>query len=560
MQREAGAVIGGVYSLRERLTALSWLAETPDGAEYVLKFHSAPPARLPDRAVHPVLNRPEWIDDTTSVRPFFPGRTAMDADLPVRRTALSAARRTVEALAALHAAGGVHGNLKPSNLILRGSGAPLLVDATGTGTQQEDTVAVARLIETLLAAQTLSEDLADALAVAGRGALSARELHDVLDDELVGRASRASAAGAGSATAHPEDRPADARREVSPRLVIAVASVLGLLLLLGALMLLPDKDVPSTVVSEPEPAEPAPEPEPEPELTEAQLEALLAQRRHAQQILDEAIAIQLELEEQGVEVWGAEPFAEAMAVLRSGDEPFRNQEYPTAIEIYSDARSRLQAVSELGQSTLAQALADGRSALARGNSNGAAAAFELALTIAPENNQAQAGAARAEILDEAFALRDQASELEETGQLEDALGTLRELERLDPAMPGTEAAIERLSAAIVDQRFRQAMSDGLAAMEIKNWSAATQAFERATKIRPGNPAPAEYLREIEQRARSDIIASHRRKASAAIATENWSEALAHYEAVLKREPKAGFALEGKARVTERLALDRRLET
>ncbi|MEM9301589.1 MAG: hypothetical protein AAGE01_05730, partial [Pseudomonadota bacterium] len=54
--------------------------------------------------------------------------------------------------------------------------------------------------------------------------------------------------------------------------------------------------------------------------------------------------------------------------------------------------------------------------------------------------------------------------------------------------------------------------------------------------------------------REFILESHRRKGAEALAAEDWEGALGHFDALLKREPNAREALEGKALADERQSL------
>lgn len=103
------------------------------------------------------------------------------------------------------------------------------------------------------------------------------------------------------------------------------------------------------------------------------------------------------------------------------------------------------------------------------------------------------------------------------------------------------------------------MSDGLAALEQRQWQAATDAFERASRLRPEAPEVTDGLARAKAGQRLETIADGLRRAQSLEQREAWREAESTYSAVLAIDPESAPALAGQRRTEARAALDEKLE-
>jgi tetratricopeptide (TPR) repeat protein len=103
------------------------------------------------------------------------------------------------------------------------------------------------------------------------------------------------------------------------------------------------------------------------------------------------------------------------------------------------------------------------------------------------------------------------------------------------------------------------MSDGLAALENRQWLAAQDAFSRASRLRPDAPEVADGLARAKAGQRRESVADRLRRAREFEENEAWREAENLYSAVLAMDPESAPALDGMKRTKTRADLDEKLE-
>ena len=523
----------------------SWRVRDADDSEWIAKTGFA--AGRPTGFFHPSVVYYETHDGAL-LRPFYHG-------LAERSPTLSEARRLAEALLALHATGSLHGNIRPSNILLRDGGSPLLVDPRPhrLDSPTEDVRDLARALDHM-GLQASDSRTGPVLRAAQDGDLPATEFHDLLDDLGAGAGRETDESAVlihEMETAAKADQPSNSRS----RLLVGAALATAVVGLIYVIFFLPGE---STQVPAPAPVVQTPEPEPVPEVlppTAEELEALLAARQRAQAALDEAILLRLELMEKQVVTWASDDFEAAQQTMAEGDGAFRNQEFGDAESLYSTARDDLGELLDRSEEVANNALADGQSALERGDADGAVAAFEAAGRIWPNHEAVAQGLQRAATLDEAMRLWETIVRLEGEGDLEQAIATVDQLHTLDPLFPSVLERRAEFVEAVRDRDYRRAMSDGLAAMNAGDLAAARDALTRARTLNPDDPAPREHLREIDRLGTVGEIDNHRRKAHLAMEAEDWSLAIAHFDASLRRDPNLDFAQTGIDEARDRLALE-----
>lgn len=284
------------------------------------------------------------------------------------------------------------------------------------------------------------------------------------------------------------------------------------------------------------------------------------QRQDAQAVLSSLLERQTVLEDLDVRRWAADAYEAALGFARSGDEAYRTQAFDQATMEYQNADTALQRLQDSVPQVLAEALTAGDAALESGDATAATEQFALALLLQPGDSRAQAGMQRAATLDQVTALLAQAGEQRAAGELESAQSTLQQAIALDGANARTRSLLEEVRTQISDNAFTRVMSEGFAALQAGDSSAAIAAFERALSMRPGNTQAQEAITQTRDQLAVNSINGHRTAAEAFVAGEQWESAVAQYDAALAIDAALVFAVEGRDYAQKRLQLDRLLQS
>lgn len=282
-------------------------------------------------------------------------------------------------------------------------------------------------------------------------------------------------------------------------------------------------------------------------------------RAAAQEALQAARELESELADRGAADWAAQALAEARAALEAGQAAYNRLDYATAAQAWSGALETLRDLKARIPAVLQAALDRGTQALDAGDAEAAAEAFADALVIDPGNADALAGQRRAGTLDEVLALLEQAGSHEQAGELSRAREVYQQAADLDPQMQAAVEGAGRMRRALVEQRYRAAMSAGFSALEGGDLGGARTGFEQALKIRPGDRAARSALDQVKAREtdkRLDTLLAEGRDFEAA---EDWFSAVVRYDEAVKLDASLVEAANGLARARQRADLDVRLE-
>ena len=129
-----------------------------------------------------------------------------------------------------------------------------------------------------------------------------------------------------------------------------------------------------------------------------------------------------------------------------------------------------------------------------------------------------------------------------------------------PPVPATKS--EKPTREPVDRNeaaFREAMSDGLAALDHGDWATAREALERARSLRPEAPQIADALARVETGEKIATLAVHREQGREHEAAERWRQAEASYRAALALDSTVAFARKGLARAIARAEMAETLQ-
>ena len=517
-----------------------------------------------------------------------------------------AADDVAAALAAFHAAGLVHRDLKCSNVLLDGSGRARLADfgmAAQAGSnappggspynaspQQlrgepaqpaDDLYAFGALLYELIAGQppyypeitrdrVLHEPVPPlvprGVVPAGVRELALRLLAKSPRERPASasdaRARLAAVASDGGGLVEPlaHALPADARA-LRPRgsRVLPVALVAVALAAVAAFIWLPERLTSGNPDIAREAREQAEKLGLERRTREEQLTAQATARAAAEAAREKFDAAFKALDARAAARWATVVFAEARDAGAAAAQRYDVMDYAAAAQDWEAAAAKLAGLEQELPQALKTVLKDGQSALSAGRTREARDAFGLALAIEPENAVAKAGIERAGRLEQTFPIVDAAQVDERAGRLAAAEQGFRKALAIDAAAPGAAEGIARLSARRAGESYSTAMSRGFADLASGRNDSARAAFQQALALRPGSQEARDALAALDQGQRAQALRLLEARARSAESDERWDEALAAWREAAALEASLESARDGIARSTPRAELQRRIE-
>ena len=289
--------------------------------------------------------------------------------------------------------------------------------------------------------------------------------------------------------------------------------------------------------------------------TEAQL---AKQRKESQEILSELLEQQETLEKMGVTQWAPEDYSRALQLAKTGDDLYSQREFARAQENYQSGLNEFNHLLEKSETTYVDAMRNGNQALVDGNTNAAAASFELALLIKPADTEAGKGKSRAGSLDQVLSLLAQGDTLAQAGQLTEAVSLYQQAVTLDPDHVGASDRLRGSRQRITDREFTTAMSNGYAALANAELQQARKSFQGALKIKPAAQEATDALRQTENKITVITINEQLAVAIQHEQAERWPEAVAGYDKALQLDANLAIAQTGKQTAALRADLDQRL--
>lgn len=283
------------------------------------------------------------------------------------------------------------------------------------------------------------------------------------------------------------------------------------------------------------------------------------QRRAAQESAAELLDLQYSLEEQGVEQWASEPFAEAKDRAAEGDTLYREGNYKAANEQYQASLAAMQALEESLPEELGRLLDRAREAIEDGDAAAAQSALSVASVMSPDNADLTVLQARAEKLDELVPLLKQAAEAEAAGNLTLAQQLLEQATTLDPEHKHAQTELERVATVVREWEFNASMSEGYAALDEGRFDSARKAFSRAASLHEGSAEAASALQEVGTAETAARLGSLEKQGRAHERQEQWQKAVDTYERAQKLDNSVLFAREGMVRSRDRAELDRQFQ-
>ena len=281
--------------------------------------------------------------------------------------------------------------------------------------------------------------------------------------------------------------------------------------------------------------------------------------RQAEKILGGWLKIQAIAEAENVSAWGADSYQTILNKAAEGDRLLLDNKLIEAERTFQQAIADLHELLASKNERLTSALANGETALAALDSRTAAQAFDLALTIDRDNEQALHGAERSRNLDRVIFLYHSGLKLEEKFDLESAKKLLRQAVAMDEEYIPARAALSRIENRMQELSFQGAMSRTLKSLEKNDLTAARQALREASRLRPSDSSVMDLDLRIAAMEKAQKLARLQDKAEKLAIGERWAEAIRVYDEVLTIDPQFGFAEEGGKLARDRYELDQAVQ-
>ncbi len=275
--------------------------------------------------------------------------------------------------------------------------------------------------------------------------------------------------------------------------------------------------------------------------------------------LEVLLALKSRSERENVSAWAESAYQDILDQEKQGDRYFTAKEYLKAEDTYSRAAGDLENLLGTREQVLHELLDRGHRLLSEERTGEALDSFKRALAMAPDNEDARAGAKIAENRDTVLALYRRALAHEQSEALPAAEHVLAELEQLDSSYLPAQALSDRVRERLEKLQFERQMSLFFNELQKDNLAQAREALGKLKETAAADPQvirAEEMLAAREETARLDLL---RGRGETLSANEAWEEALAMYRQALAISADALFAVNGIEQARKRAELDQALE-
>ncbi|MDP5052608.1 MAG: hypothetical protein NWP69_02350, partial [Congregibacter sp.] len=282
-------------------------------------------------------------------------------------------------------------------------------------------------------------------------------------------------------------------------------------------------------------------------------------RAEAQELLAELLDVQENLVERGAQEWASSDMADIAAQALAGDELYREREFDPAIAQYQGALTQALALEQSLPERFAAEIEAARVAIEALDDTAAATALALAQKLEPGAPETASLALRLESLPAVLASVTAAASAEAAGDLSSAVESMQSAAKSDGAHERVKAELVRLTAALTEERFNSAMSEGYAALDNAQFGTAQQRFERAGALNQGSSEVAGALQELSVARTAAKLQDLQNRGGALLAAEDWSGAIKVFKEALAIDPSLRFAREGLSMAEPRNQIDTALK-
>jgi hypothetical protein len=312
------------------------------------------------------------------------------------------------------------------------------------------------------------------------------------------------------------------------------------------------------LVTEQKSADHGPVPESENTAQPAKLAASVS-RHDAEQALQEFLRLRAQPDLANAELWAEDQWQAAMDTALAGDNLLGRASFIQALSSYQDATRQLRALLDSRAMRLSEKLATGWQLLEQNNASEAVLAFEQALAMQEDNEQARRGLTQAKVRDEVLKTFAQGQQAEAMNNPQLAAAAYAAALQLDPLFVPAQMALKRSEETLASLAFQNAMSDALEGLERGKLADAERALKAAAMIYPDQPVVRDSQRRLAIAKRQYRLDSLRRQATQRARNEDWSAAAELYGKALAIDGQIAYARNGLSHAQKRLQLHAQLD-
>jgi tetratricopeptide (TPR) repeat protein len=267
----------------------------------------------------------------------------------------------------------------------------------------------------------------------------------------------------------------------------------------------------------------------------------------------------LELDSHAAAQWGGTDFAAARKSLDEIGGMLERRKYEGAQAPLADLEKQLAAIEAKLPEALTAQIAEGKRALAAGEFENSRQAFDTALKIDPQNQEATEWLGKVAAASGVVPTLADAENAEAANDLPKAQTLFADVLKRNPGNIAATEGLARVKHAVAEQQFNAEMGAGLSALNGGRLDEARTHLQRASQLKPENAEVRAALQRVADTGSGRSTAELADKASRLASEERWTEALAIYDEALERDPSLQFAQAGRAAVAPRAELSKRLQ-
>jgi len=236
------------------------------------------------------------------------------------------------------------------------------------------------------------------------------------------------------------------------------------------------------------------------------------------------------------------------------------RKYQNAPTPLADLEKSLAAIEAKLPEALTAQLTEGKRALSAGEFENARQAFDTALKIDPQNQEATEWLGKVAAASGVVPTLADAENAEAAGDLPKAQALFTDVLKRNPGNITATEGLARVRHAVAENQFNSEMGAGLSALNGGRLAEARTHLEKASQLKPDNAEVRAALQRVADTGSGRSTAELADRASRLAGEERWTEALAIYDEALARDPSLQFAVAGRAAVAPRAELGKRLQT